>query len=221
MQRSVVGHLVQSWAAPVLLAGRFASCLGRDRVAGPPLEFAQVPSVPPATALVTSTEVVGTDEMNAALSLAGFYAAHAVWCVSDGETLIPMIGWERGDHRELVRMKEPELSAGAAAGSRWLETNPVHAERAVLVVDGYFPVKGQKRDALIVKAVEYGRESKTIQLVVPYRHASSPDGFAVYRPKLVVESSAQGVELSAAFFRGVDRHEQGSKIWAERIDQSL
>jgi hypothetical protein len=59
--------------------------------------------------------------MEAATELAGFFAAHAVWSVSDGETLIPLLGYEAGDGmRQLVRLASERIADGAlAARTGW------------------------------------------------------------------------------------------------------
>ena len=42
--------------------------------------------------------------MITASHLAGFFGAHAIWCISDGETLIPMLGYtDENDKRILNR----------------------------------------------------------------------------------------------------------------------
>ena len=59
-------------------------------------------------------------------------------------------------------------------------------------------------------------------MAVAYRPAESPEGFAVFRPKIVAfegfEPSYE--ELSEAFFRGVHSHEEGTAVWVRALDES-
>jgi hypothetical protein len=162
---------------------------------------------------------MGLDLVDAS-ELAGYYMAHAILSISDGETLVPMIGWERGDSRQLVRMTEERLEEGAAAGRAWLEKNPERVDRAVLVVDGYYPLEGRKTDALLAEIVEYGDVRRSFRVVLPYRSARAEGGFAVHRPKVLIADGREVPGLVEAFFSGVDAHEKGSQVWSEHIVES-
>lgn len=72
--------------------------------------------------------------MEAAAQLAGFFAAHAVWCVSEGETLIPLLALEREDGtRELQRLVGKELHNVVERGKGLLDRSPEAAACAVLI----------------------------------------------------------------------------------------
>jgi hypothetical protein len=50
--------------------------------------------------------------MEAVAEHAGFFAAHGIWCVSDGGPLIPMLAFERpGGKREMIRFVMDRLDA--------------------------------------------------------------------------------------------------------------
>lgn len=157
--------------------------------------------------------------------LAGFFAAHGIWGVSDGATLIPLLGYEQasGDIG-MDRFAFDDVGAGAQACQEALQTNQHDAIRAVLVVDGYLHLPGGRTDALIVEAVEYEPARRSFKMGVPYRPQPSPDGFAVHRPKFI---EVVGVDrpdypaLSDAFFAGVDSHEQAAPVWNEHLDPSI
>jgi hypothetical protein len=157
--------------------------------------------------------------------LAGFFAAHGIWSVSDGATLIPMLGFERGNgERGMSRFVLDDLGAAAQAGREALAANPEGVARAALVVDGYVHLEAGKVDALIVEAVEYGPQHLSLTIAVPYRPPARPGGFAVHRPKFL---SMTGVDrqqaggLAEAFFAGVDGHEQAATVWNAHLDDSL
>lgn len=97
--------------------------------------------------------------MNAAAELAGFFSAHAVWSVSDGETLVPIYGLEHNnDGRSMERLALDRLEDAVEAGKERLDENPQRAERAVLIFDGRINLECGKVDALIVKVL-VGRET--------------------------------------------------------------
>lgn len=157
--------------------------------------------------------------------LAGFFAAHGIWSVAEGATLVPLLGYERasGD-RGMDRFAAGDLAVGAQAGQEALRTNPRAAARAVLVVDAYLHLEAGRTDALIVDAVEYGPAGRSLKVAVPYRPQSGPQGFAVHRPKfleLVGVDRADYSALSEAFFAGVDDHEPAAAVWNAHQDPSI
>lgn len=162
--------------------------------------------------------------MDSAVRLAGFFAAHAVWCVSEGETLIPMLGFEADDgQRHLHRFMTDRIERGVEEGKERLAQNPDRATHAVLVYDGFVALPTGKVDALLVDILDYGLPSRSLLMAVPYRPSSSPQGFAVHRPKFL---SYAGPEpdygpLAAAFFEGVDSHDMAAPIWSRHRDESL
>ncbi len=161
--------------------------------------------------------------MEAAAELAGFFAAHGIWCVSDGGPLIPMLAFEKSDgKRQLVRLAVDDLGKAARMGQQWLDENREGALRAVLVCDGFITLPSGKTDALILEARSYGPPVQSFRMAVPYRNREGPSGFAVHRPKFLGFEGGEPDqdELAAAFFRGVDRHEEGARVWNAHLDQS-
>jgi len=161
--------------------------------------------------------------MDAAAKLAGFFAAHGIWCVSDGEVLIPLLGIESGDGtRKMLRLASDQAEQGVAEGKEKLSQNPDGAARAVLVYDGFVTFEGGKLDALLVDFHLYGELPRSVLMAVPYRPSGDPKGFAVHRPKFL---SFTGPEpdfeaVGKSFFEGVDCHEKGAKVWNECLDES-
>jgi hypothetical protein len=157
----------------------------------------------------------------AAASLAGFLTAHGIWCVSDGETLVPMAAFEKNGKRKMIRFVAEQ---GAAQARTAVDDNAHAGDRAVSVVDGYYTDQGIKHDALIIHAVDYFPRMRTLDIVVPYRPKSEKP-FAVHKPKFVdytgFDFQSQLVSLAEAFFRGVDSHEEAAKLWNAHLDQSV
>ncbi|MFE9690248.1 hypothetical protein [Micromonospora sp. NPDC005806] len=162
--------------------------------------------------------------MHETAQLAGFVAAHGIWCVSDGETLTPLLGYEQPDgSRGMERFVADDLADGARAGQHALRSNQHGADRAVLVVDGYLHLDTGRTDALIVEAVDHAG-GRSLTLAVPYRPRQSPAGFAVYRPKFIEVADVAELDQRAvaeAFFAGVESHEQAAAVWNDHLDQSL
>jgi hypothetical protein len=157
--------------------------------------------------------------------LAGFFAAHGIWSVSDGETLIPLLGYEYDDgNRGMDRFALGDVADGARAGQDALRANRYGSARAILVVDAYLSLETGRTDALIVDAVEYGPDGRSLKLAIPYRPHPSPQGFAVHRPKFIevhgVDERDYGA-LADAFFAGVDSHEEAAAVWNAHLDPSL
>ncbi len=161
--------------------------------------------------------------MITASKLAGFYAAHAIWCVSDGETLIPMLAYTAGENEQkMERLVSEDAGASVAIGQRKLESNEMKATDAALLFDGRITIDEHKIDAIIIEIRAYFAPDAKAVIAVPYTPKSS-GGFRVHRPKLLEWTSCEDFDVNAAlqsFFEGVDGHEQGSKIWAECLDES-
>jgi hypothetical protein len=108
--------------------------------------------------------------MITAFRLAGFFAAHAIWCVSDGENLIPMLGFvTESDEREMERLiVNDDLEASVNFGNQKLESNEMNATDAVLLYDGLMPLGGEKIDAVVIKIRTYFSPQSTATLAIPY-----------------------------------------------------
>lgn len=161
--------------------------------------------------------------MKEAAQLAGFLAADAVLRVATGGTLAPLIIFEKGDGTShIIRIQETSPQKAAARAERMLRANADGAARGVMAFDAYLNLPQGRSDAIFLQAWQYVPPAPPVVLAVPYRHARSPRGFAVHRPKvLVVEGEPlPEADLVAAFFRGVDGHEKGGKFWYEHYEDS-
>lgn len=161
--------------------------------------------------------------MITASELAGFVAAHAIWCVSDADGLIPMVAFTVEDgSRKLERLVHDDAGAAVEDGRRRLEEDPFSANDGVLAFDGRITGEDGKLDAIILEMRSYAFPGAKAALAVPYTPASS-GRFRVHKPKLVEWHECDDFDMEAAFeafFRGVDSHEQGAKVWNAALDQS-
>ncbi|MGW4215235.1 hypothetical protein ACWEIJ_45190 [Lentzea sp. NPDC004789] len=156
--------------------------------------------------------------------LAGFFAAHGVWCVSEGETLIPLLGYEHTDGEYgMNRLMYDDLAEGARAGQDALADGDPGWVGAVLVADGYVHLDRGRTDALIVEAVQYGPHRQSLQVAVPYRPAQDPRGFAVHKPKFMgVECDDPDLgPVAEAFFTGAASHTEANAVWDAHLDESI
>lgn len=162
--------------------------------------------------------------MQLAIRLAGFFAAHGVWCVADGEDLIPLYAFETAEgERKMVRYATDEHEAGVSEARTRLAQNPDEAQRAVMVHDGYITLPSGRSDALILTVRDFVGDLG-LTLAVPYRNAAHPQGFAVHRPKFLDwrgDSAPDYEVLGESFFAGVEEHEMGDRIWQAKLDDSI
>jgi hypothetical protein len=157
------------------------------------------------------------------IELAGYFGAHAIWCVSDAETLVPMLARQGSDGAvHMARFEADELTEAVAKARAAFDENPAGDECAALLYDGFVTLATGKTDAILVELVHY-RNLHRATLALPYRHAGETSGFAVYRPKFldVPEGLRESVGvLGEALFRGVDRHAEGAAVWSRHLDES-
>jgi hypothetical protein len=151
---------------------------------------------------------------------AGFLMAHAIWSVSEGDTLTPMIGYVKEGERTVMRI-EGEIPKTVENGRTWMEANPEQAERAVFIYDGFVRLPTGRTDALMATIHEYGPPAMSLEIVIPYRSAKS-GRFAVHRPKFQAPKGIPNLAgLGEAFFLGVNSHDEGARIWNDHLDQSI
>jgi hypothetical protein len=161
--------------------------------------------------------------MITASKLAGFFAAHAIWCVSDGETLTPMLAYTTADdERKMDRLVSDDLATSVAYGKEKLDSNEMNANDAVLLYDGRIPIGKEKVDAIIIDMRAYFSPGSEAVMAVPYTPKTSGK-FRVHKPKLLGWKNCDDFDMNAAlqsFFEGVDGHEKGAKIWNDSLDES-
>jgi len=156
--------------------------------------------------------------------LAGFFAAHAIWCVSDGDTLIPILAYTTEDgERKMERLAFDDLGEAVEVGKQRLASNEMNAEDAALLYDARIPIDDRKFDAIIIETRAYFSPGSEAILAIPYTPSNGSE-FRIHRPKLLAWEECEDFDLDAAmtaFFEGVDSHEQGSAIWNQALDESI
>lgn len=162
--------------------------------------------------------------MNDIMKMAGYVTSHAIWSVGDGETLIPLVGSVDAENkREMVRLMMGSAAA-MASGMESVSNLRPGVLGAAFVRDVVATLDSGKTDALAVEIRFAGTGGRRVEVLLPYRHAKHPDGFAVHRPKVTELDgiSSDAVEgLMNAFFDGLESHEQGGRLWREKyVDQA-
>jgi len=162
--------------------------------------------------------------MISAARLAGFFAAYAIWCVSDSEMLTPMFAFTTAaGERRMDRLAGNDLEQVVALGKARLAANDDAADDAAFLFDGRIPIGERKYDAIIVEMRAYFSPRSASRLGIPYTPKSA-GGFHVHRPKILQWQNCEDFSLQdvvEAFFEGVDAHEQGAKVWNSALDQSI
>jgi hypothetical protein len=158
-----------------------------------------------------------------ASKLAGFFAAHAIWSLSDGDGFIPMLAYtDADDKRNMTRLVFDNERDAVELGRQRLAANEMDANDAVLLFDGRIPLGNSKVDAVILELRCYFSPDSEAMIAVPYTPKSS-GRFLVHRPKLVDWKNCDDFDQAAAFesfWQGVEEHEEGSKIWSSAMDES-
>jgi hypothetical protein len=157
-----------------------------------------------------------------AARLAGFFTAHAVWCLTDRsdeegeEALVPMFAHETvAGEPQMMRMVDGEDDLGL----RLLAKNRHPA--AAFVYDGVLDGADGEQDALIAHFDSPANDGGAMVIALPY---SPPEGA---RPLLLLEpvvlEAPEGMSdddvdaLTNAFIEGAEGHEEGSKAWEQHL----
>ena len=161
--------------------------------------------------------------MITASELAGMFAAHAVWCVSDGETLIPMLAYtNENDERLMERLAHDDLAAAVEHGQHKLASNEMDANDAVLIYDARITLGEDELDALIIEMRAYFSPDSAAVFAIPYTPGDTGQ-FRVHKPKVLAWDNCDDfdiMETFEAFFNGVAGHEKGSAVWERCLDES-
>lgn len=162
--------------------------------------------------------------MITASELAGTFAAHAIWCVSDGDTLIPMLAYtSENDEKQMNRLAHEDIAAAVEIGKSQLEKNEMDANDAALIYDGRIQLEEGKVDSIIIELRSYFSPSSKAIIAVPYTPKES-GAFKVHRPKVLQWDDCEDFDFNQAmesFFNGVSGHVQGAKIWNDALDESI
>lgn len=159
--------------------------------------------------------------MEETMRMAGDATGMALYCVADGETLIPILEHLKQDGSRKRSVMMMEAAEAMSEAHREISVLPEDSAGAVLVNDIILTTPEGKSDALQIDIRFAEKPEGRMLLALPYRHANQAEGFAIHRPKLIEVNGIQSEEeatLMEAFIDGIAMHKEGGKLWKEKYD---
>jgi hypothetical protein len=155
-----------------------------------------------------------------ALSAAGIAAARAIFMNDRGSSLQPTLTVFDPEDNAMRFVVMMDMSTDSAVEE--MKHNPRNVPFKVLAYDSYANLPTGRMDAITLQAQSYGEFPATWIIVIPYRPALHPEGYAFYPPLIV--SSSVGAEhnpmLMHAFYSGVDGMKLPDDPWNHYLQES-
>lgn len=150
------------------------------------------------------------------VEMAGYWMAHALWSVSGGETLVPILGHLKTDNSRCMQRLAMGSIEAMALGEQRLNAFQVGEAGAAFIKDALVTLPTGKTDCLCldIRFAEGG--DRRLQYLLPYRNAGHCLGFAVHRLKINQWDgfSVDEVDvLTRALLDGIDSHAEGGALW--------
>jgi hypothetical protein len=161
--------------------------------------------------------------MEETAQLAGFVAAHAILCVSEGKSLtMPLLVVEKEDgSTQFIAVTGSSSEKAVGKAEKMMKQPPTGARRAVLAFEAYLNLSPSRTDAIFLHARHFQPEPQQLLVAVPFRAAKDPGGLAVFRPKFIAyEDDPVKLIALGAFLRGVALYPPGDKVWRAHLDES-
>jgi len=155
-----------------------------------------------------------------ALSTAGISAATAMYKI-DGGSLQPTLTVFNPEDNTMQFVIMMDKSSDSAVEE--MRRNPRNLPFKVLAYDSYANLPTGRMDAITLHTQCYGEFAATWIIVIPYRPASHPDGYAFYPPLIVSSSVAvdQYPLLMHAFYCGVDGMKLPDDPWNHYLQETV
>src|SRR5437868_1050847 len=111
--------------------------------------------------------------MKETAQLAGFVAAHAILCVSEGKSLtMPLLVVEKEDSStQFIEVTGPSSEEAVAKGERLMKQPTSAAARAVLAFEAFLNLPPGRTDAVFLHARSYRPEPQALLIAAPFRPA--------------------------------------------------
>jgi hypothetical protein len=156
-----------------------------------------------------------------ALSVAGISAATAMYKIDGDSSLLPTLTViDHEDNKKILDVIMMDKSSDTAVEE--MKRNPRDLPFKVLAYDSYANLPTGRMDAITIHTQCYGEFAATWIIVIPYRHASHPEGYAFYPPLIV--SSSVGAEhnpmIMHAFYSGVAGMKLPDDPWNHYLQES-
>jgi len=119
--------------------------------------------------------------MKDVFKMAGDFASHAIWSVSDGEVIIPIVGYLKTDGSQSMERLVMGSVEALSAGEHKISNLSEEHLGATFIKDGLVTLETGKTDCLMIDVRFSDNASKKVQFLIPYRNANHDKGFAVHR----------------------------------------
>jgi hypothetical protein len=153
--------------------------------------------------------------IQSAITLCGFALAHAAWSVSDGETLCTMAVTENQAERRLFRFESSSIPGSNEIARERLFGLQDRVDRWALVFDGYFTLRSERKDALIVQT--WDKRGVTLSRIIqPYQAKAFFRRFKILGdPRFVDESGAlvENADYQRWMVDGLQQHPKVAGLW--------
>jgi|GEM_PF-5879304 len=157
----------------------------------------------------------------------GFFISHSVWSIFDGSVLVPfgVTGRNYKDAKLVRFVNEKHYEESVEDANKFLRENSEVNKFTSIYFDGYYTYANGERIDSIFMTGHFFIENKVIEIkmCVPYQRRKFLKKFKIFKPKLIEVSNCTDSEVSNSFdyfWKGVNLHSEGSKIWNKYIDQS-
>ena len=152
------------------------------------------------------------------VEMAGYWMAHALWSVMDGETLIPILGYLHSDESRSMQRLAMGSTEAVALGEQRISSLQGTDIGAAFIKDALVTLPTGKTDCLCLDIRFAGDQVRKLQFLLPYRNAGHRQGFAVHRLKINRWDGFSVGEvdvLTQALLDGIGSHEQGGALWRD------
>ncbi|MDE2420660.1 MAG: hypothetical protein KGO49_05705 [Gammaproteobacteria bacterium] len=155
-----------------------------------------------------------------AMSAAGIAATRAIFMNDRSSSLQPTLTVYDPEDNTMRFVVMMDMSSDNAVEE--MKYNPRNVPFKVLAYDSYANLPTGRMDAVTLQAQCYGNFAATWIIVIPYRPASHPDGYAFYTPLLVSSSvdTEYNPMLMHAFYSGVDSMKLPDDPWNRYLQES-
>lgn len=160
--------------------------------------------------------------MQETVQLAGFVAAHAIRCISEGKSLtMPLLVIEKDEGAQFIEVTAPSSEEAVRKAERLMKKPGPGARRGLVAVEAFLNLPTGQTDAILLHGRCYEPPSPALFMAVPFRPAGAAGGFAVFRPKFIAyEGEAVPPGALDAFWRGVALYPPGEAVWKAHQDDS-
>jgi hypothetical protein len=163
---------------------------------------------------MNANATISNDSLELVIRPAGFALAHAVWGVSNGETLCTLALSEKSSERRLYRFEADSLAESVENARQLLQEAQPSVDRWVLAFDGYLYLENQRTDALVMQV--WGAPEVPARIIQKYRPAKYLQHFKILGNPVFVDDRDEIFESSQLqewLVQGIMRHEKVAQLW--------